>query len=83
MSNLNFLAITDMICALLEVLKHVFSLHSSQNIGHSDLIAGIQGALPRTSLTVQFKVSRSYGYDLCPVNRHNAVSKIEKKMHEN
>ena len=55
MSILNFLAITDTIYALSEVLKHVFSLHSSQNIGHSDLVSGLVRDLVRKHLTVKLE----------------------------
>ena len=53
--------------------------HSSQNIGHGDLISGFHGDFSWASQDVKLEDSGSNGYDLCPVNRWPHLSRPEKK----
>ena len=69
MSILNFVAIMDLICGLLEVLKHVFSLCSLQNIGHSDLVSGGEVKLAQMHLTAKLKDSSCNRLDLSPFKK--------------
>ena len=58
------LGMLDLLLLVL-MLKMMFSDHSSQELGHSDLVSGLVGHLNQRHLNAKLEVHRPNGYEMC------------------